>query len=257
MSTVDHPGLPTSDPAISLGAMGELSTDSLISRRQRVTGLLVVLAVSFLPAVMASLFGETYRQPVSSFSDGYIRYRYFNQMTMELTSLGLLAYVIGQNQQKFIDFGLAYRARDIVYGILLWAVALSCYRLAYPTILSTCELLGWHRIAPYLPSSRLRLDLLTYSFVVVNPIYEEMIVRAFLISETIALTGSSGLAVLFSVLLQTSYHLYQGIPYALSAGVIFLLFSVYYSQTRRIVPVILAHFIWDMSYHLMQNRAGH
>jgi len=84
-----------------------------------------------------------------------------------------------------------------------------------------------------------------------------MIVRAFLISETTALIGSSALAILFSVLLQTSYHLYQGLPYALAAGVIFLLFSVYYACTRRIVPVIFAHFIWDLSYHLTQGRTGY
>jgi membrane protease YdiL (CAAX protease family) len=93
--------------------------------------------------------------------------------------------------------------------------------------------------------------------VVVNPIYEEMIVRAFLISETIALVGSPAVAICFSVLLQTSYHMYQGLPYALTAGLIFLLFSVYYARTRRIVPGIIAHFIWDLSYHLTQARVAH
>jgi membrane protease YdiL (CAAX protease family) len=125
-----------------------------------------------------------------------------------------------------------------------------CYRLAYPTILSICELLGWHRTTPYLPSSRLGLGLLTYCFVAVNPVFEEMLVRAFLMSETILLTGSSTLAILFSTLLQTSYHVYQGAPYALAAGVIFLIFSVYYACTRRILPVILAHFIWDLWAHV-------
>jgi membrane protease YdiL (CAAX protease family) len=187
----------------------------------------------------------------------YIRLRYFNHLIVELTALAPLAYVIKQNRQKFSDFGLTFRARDIAYGFLLWAAAKACYRLAYPTIMSTCELLGWHRTPAYVPSSRLGLDLLTYSFLVVNAIYEEMIVRAFLISEASALIGSSALAVVFSVLLQTSYHLYQGLPYALAAGVIFLLFSVYYVRTRRIIPVILAHFMLDLSYHLAQVRAGY
>jgi membrane protease YdiL (CAAX protease family) len=175
---------------------------------------------------------------------------------MELVSLALLSYVIAQNRQTFAGLGLVFRPTDIVRGVLLWAGTICCYRLAYPTILSTCELLGWHRTPPYLPSLKLGLGLLTYCVVVVNPVFEEMIVRAFLMSETIALTGSSGLAILFSLLLQTSYHLYQGLPYALAAGVIFLIFSVYYARTRRIVPVILAHFIADCSA-LLQARPGH
>jgi membrane protease YdiL (CAAX protease family) len=96
--------------------------------------------------------------------------------------------------------------------------------------------------------------------VVISPVFEEMIVRAYLMSETIALTGSSALAILASVLLQTSYHLYQGLPYALSAGIIFLIFSVYYARTQRIVPVILAHLIWDISALLLyaaHAKVGH
>jgi len=257
MSTADQATASGSEPLNPAGPISEMSIEYPVSHRQRVAGLLTVVTVAFLPSIVASVF-RGYREPISSFSDAYIQFRYFNSLIVELTSLALLAYVIGQNRQKFSDFGLTFRLRDIVYGILLWAAATCCYRLAYPTILSTCELFGWHRTAPYLPSSRLGLGLLTYCFVVVNPIYEEMIVRAFLISETTALIGSSALAILFSVLLQTSYHLYQGLPYALAAGVIFLLFSIYYAYSRRIVPVIFAHFIWNLLYHLTQGRvAGH
>ena len=83
-------------------------------------------------------------------------------------------------------------------------------------------------------------------FAVVNPFFEELIVRAFLISEATLLTGSSGLAVILSVLLQTSYHLYQGIPNAVGDGLVFLVFSVYYAKTRRLWPVIFAHLWLDL-----------
>ena len=188
----------------------------------------------------------------------FIRYRYFDGLLRELTALALLAYVVVQNGQKFSEFGVAFRASDLLYGMLLWGGARLCYGLAYPGILYTCELLGWQPAPPYLPSLSLGLGLLTYCFVVVNPVYEEMLVRGFLMSETIGLTGSSTLAVLFSVLLQTSYHLYQGVPYALAASVIFLIYSVYYARTQRIMPLIVAHFMWDLTAHLshalMQSR---
>ena len=80
----------------------------------------------------------------------------------------------------------------------------------------------------------------------VGPFYEEMIARAFTMTEVEALTGSAGLAVVASVLLQTSYHLYLGLPSALAAGATFLISATYYARFRRITPVILAHALWNL-----------
>jgi membrane protease YdiL (CAAX protease family) len=57
---------------------------------------------------------------------------------------------------------------------------------------------------------------------------------------------NTALAVVISVALQTSYHLYQGLPAALSHIPAFLLFSLYFVRTRRILPVILAHMFMDI-----------
>jgi len=237
-----------------------LSAEHSVSRSQRLAGLLIVLAVALGPSVVASVH-RMYEQPSSTRSDAQIRYGYFNLALTEMTSLALLAYVVRQNGQKFSGLGLAFRVEDVFYGLVLLAVTRICSRLAFPTILTVCEWLGWHWAAPNYPSLRLGLGLVTYIFLLVNPVFEEMIVRAFLMSETIALTGSSALAVLFSLLLQTSYHLYQGLPYALGAGVIFLVFSIYYARTRRIAPVIIAHFTQDLlahvSYTLSHAQVGH
>ncbi len=80
----------------------------------------------------------------------------------------------------------------------------------------------------------------------VGPFYEEMIARAFTMSEVEALTGSAGLAIAASVLLQTSYHLYLGLPNALAAGAAFLVSACYYARFRRVTPVILAHALWNL-----------
>ena len=221
---------------------------SPITSRQRVAGLLIVLAVAFLGSVLssvASVGAASYTYP-----DALLGYRYFQTLLHQLVSLGLLAYVVRQNRQGMADLGLTFRARDIAPGIILWGVSSWGYRLLIPMILSVCEWFGWHRTAPYLPGSKLNFGVVAICFILVNPIFEEMIVRAFLMSETIALTGSSSLAVLVSVLLQTSYHLYQGVPYALALGLVFLVFSVYYARTRRILPVIAAHFLADLFFHL-------
>jgi len=60
-----------------------------------------------------------------------------------------------------------------------------------------------------------------------------------------ALTGSQAVAIGASVLLQTTYHLYQGIPHACAVGATFFVFSMYYVRTRRVAPLVLAHFYLD------------
>jgi membrane protease YdiL (CAAX protease family) len=236
MSTADSAATPAPEALSSA-----LSAEHSVSRSQRLAGLLIVRAVALGPSVVASIH-RMYEQPISTRSDAQIRYGYCNLVLTELTSLALLAYVVRRNGQKFSELGLVFRVEDIFYGLMLWAGTRICSRLAFPTILTACKWLGWHWAAPNYPSLRLGLGLVTYIFVLVNPVFEEMIVRAFMMSETIALTGSSVLAVLLSLLLQTTYHLYQGLPYALGAGVIFLVFSIHYARTRRIAPVIIAHF---------------
>jgi membrane protease YdiL (CAAX protease family) len=70
-------------------------------------------------------------------------------------------------------------------------------------------------------------------------------VRGFLMTEVAALAGMPA-AVVASTLVQTSYHLYQGVPNAIVVGSMFLVFSLYYAQTRRLLPVIVAHTLQDV-----------
>jgi membrane protease YdiL (CAAX protease family) len=248
MTKADPVATLVSESAACSEQMVGYSADTLLDRRQRIAGLLIVLVVAFLSSILASVYGG-HQQWVSSYSDAQFRYGYLNRLLMQLTSLALLFYVIRQNRQKRSDLGLSFRAEEIIYGMLLWGFSMICYRLASPALLSFSELLGWQRAAPFVPQLRVGLGFVIYCFLIVNPVFEEMIVRAFFMSEIIALTESSTLAVFFSTLVQTSYHIYQGLPYALSAGVIFLIFSVYYARTRRIVPIIVAHFITDLVAH--------
>ena len=221
------------------------------STPKRIAALFIVLAVAFALSTMTSVlrvFGVRFDYP-----DTLVGYRYFFTLVHELIALAVLAYVVWQNRQGLAHLGAVFRVTDVGYGVLLWIVAECCYRLAFPTILSISERVGWHKAPPYYPSTHLALALITYCFVAINPVYEEMIVRAFLISETAALTGSYAIAVLFSVLLQISYHLYQGIPYALALGVVFLIFSIYYVRAHRIWPIVIAHFIMDLSFVLISR----
>jgi membrane protease YdiL (CAAX protease family) len=95
------------------------------------------------------------------------------------------------------------------------------------------------------------VSLLTVLFVVVNPLFEELVVRGYLMSEIIGLGGGRSLAIFLSVLIQMSYHVYQGLVRCIALTAVFLLFSIYFSRTRRIVPVVIAHF-WSDALALMR-----
>ena len=83
-------------------------------------------------------------------------------------------------------------------------------------------------------------------FMILNPFFEELIVRAYLMTEISELTGSTLLAVMISVLVQTSYHLYYGLMGALSVAFIFLVFAIYYARSKRALPIVVAHELFDL-----------
>lgn len=65
-------------------------------------------------------------------------------------------------------------------------------------------------------------------------------------SRIIALGGSRHLAIAASVLVQMSYHLYQGFTNCVLLVPMFGVLSVYYAYSRRIVPVVLVHLAFDL-----------
>ena len=79
-----------------------------------------------------------------------------------------------------------------------------------------------------------------------NPFFEELIVRAYVMTEVIELTGSSTLAITLSVAVQFSYHLYYGWVGAISMSFLFAVFALYYLRSRSALPIILAHAIFDV-----------
>ena len=103
----------------------------------------------------------------------------------------------------------------------------------------------------YLPAKDLRqllgfgISAFSIAFVLVNPVFEELIVRAYTMSQVIELGGSRFLAIVISVALQVSYHLYQGLVRSIAVAATFTVFSIYFARTRRIMPVVVAHFCID------------
>jgi membrane protease YdiL (CAAX protease family) len=98
------------------------------------------------------------------------------------------------------------------------------------------------------------ISALSIAFICLNPFFEELIVRGYLMTEIVELGGSGGLSILISVAVQMSYHLYQGFTNGIVLTTVFAVFSIYFWRTRRLAPVVLAHLCVD-AYALIRGSA--
>lgn len=165
----------------------------------------------------------------------------------EITGLLVLAYVLSRRRSGFRDLGLRWALRDVAIGLLLLIVAAMFY-FAGATAIQLIHHGLYGAYAHITPARKIfgRPSAATIPYLLLNPFFEEMIVRAYLMTEVQALTGSAALAVVLSVLVQSSYHLYYGWAGAFSIAFLFLPFALYYARWKRILPVIVSHEIFDI-----------
>lgn len=75
---------------------------------------------------------------------------------------------------------------------------------------------------------------------------EEVIAVAFLTEKLKLIQSSFWSIVLVSALLRGSYHLYQGFGGFVGNVIMGIVFAIYYQRTRRVAPLLIAHFLMDL-----------
>ena len=216
------------------------------SQRLRCFELMLVLFVAFAGSVSVSIY--TLFTGASLYGSNASSALNFVGVIQEVAALGVLSYVLLRQGRSPRDLGLTFNWKDLPLSVGLALVALIAEVVAWK-LLSY----GYLRATGHnLDTTQRNVEFITSSFsvwtvilVTINPFFEELIVRAYLISEVQSLTGSALIAVVLSVVLQATYHLYQGPASFVIYAAMFAVFSIYYVQNRRIVPVILAHFYFD------------
>jgi membrane protease YdiL (CAAX protease family) len=165
----------------------------------------------------------------------------------ELGGLALLSYVLFRQGRNFRSLGLGFSWKDIPRSLLVIVLSYIALLVWWFGLLAISTSLGrsMNSAPQNVEFMSSMLSVFGILFLLLNPFFEELIVRAYLISEVQFFTGSSALAVLASVVTQSSYHLYQGVVPAFLTTSIFTVFSLYYVRTRRITPVIIAHMVFD------------
>jgi membrane protease YdiL (CAAX protease family) len=241
------------DPATAASSQAATSTAvaqpvPLKIRLKRLQHLGIVLLVSLAGPIAGSIYvlmgGPSSTAPIQK------SYRLVGALMSEMTSLLLLWYVLGRQGKTWKDIGWGFALADAprAFGLFIVALIVPVFALA------PLQYIYWaysrHAIAPKSLESMFGfgISVLSIAFVCLNPFFEELIVRAYTMSEIMSVGGSAGIAIVASVAVQISYHLYQGIDHVIALTAVFTIFSIYYAQTRRIVPLILAHLFMDVIF---------
>ena len=222
--------------------------------RQRILGLVVVLLMSFGRFTLSAFNSAIYGNPV--YNSHQLQLGIAVALVAQASSLLLLWFVLSQQGHSWLDIGWNASLSDVMPGIALAVVCLplalfttSAFQVIYRTF--TGHFLPYRSAHGMLGAG---VSVLSIILVLLNPFFEELIVRGYTMTEVAGVTGSQILAILVSVLVQMSYHVYQGLGRCIGLAVTFTIFSIYFSKERRIAPVILAHFLHD-AYALFRLSA--
>jgi membrane protease YdiL (CAAX protease family) len=168
-------------------------------------------------------------------------------MVQEITGLLLLGYILSRRGLSLTNLGFRWSVRDAGMGILVAGLSYAAYVIGSMLVhLLHYSIYGSLANGPTGSDFFAHPSVLAIPFSLLNPFFEELIVRAYLMSEVLQLTGSSTLAVILSTAVQFSYHLYYGWAGATSLAFVFLTLALYYARTRRALPVIIAHGFFDI-----------
>lgn len=222
-----------------------LSVNPVADKRERTIELILVLAVAFSASIVGSIIILITNGSIASHYDNT---RFAMGICSEGSSLTLLWYVLSRQKRTWRNLTQTPDWIDVPRGIGVFVLSSIVLAMSYYTIQMTSFAVTHHWLHPKSLDGLLAVGvtLISVMFMVVNGFFEELIVRAYLMTEIRELGGSAALAVLISLIVQVSYHLYQGWINAVMVGTMFAVFSVYYLKTRRIGPVIFAHILIDL-----------
>ena len=204
----------------------------------------LLLMVAFAGSILGSIYLAFH--PVDP---KYSNPRLFGGILAETTALLLFLVLFKRQGRSLKDIGFGFRWTDLpkAFGLavaaflLMWIVGIAindAWLVMNPRSVPRVETRGMF-------SNTSVWFLLP--FLLLNPFFEEILVRGYLTTEFIDLRKSVVLATLVSLGVQTSYHLYYGVLGALVVGSGLAVFAIYFAKARRLMPVILAHMLWDLT----------
>lgn len=237
----------TTPPPIPEWARATAAPAGILSEpHMRIAEVALVCLIAFGGSILLSTYYLTYGPPSGTDRGAFA---WLVQGLREVSALGLLWYVLTRRKKTLSDLGLKWKWSDAGWAVLLVIAGTTAFYAVYDAIYfsgltQTSQSDAGAHVGNLLFGGAASVAMILFQFL--NPFFEELIVRAYLMTEIKQLTNSMAKAIIASTLIQTSYHFYQGAPSAFADGAMFLVFSIYYAKTSRITPVILAHLCFDV-----------
>lgn len=203
---------------------------------------LVVIVPLFIGSLNLFLFG------FPGISSAQSDLKHVTGMISQLAGLALVWYVLRRSRRNFANLGLTWNLGEVGMGLLLALAEIFVTNAARPALEAgyrfwTGEHYHSADVVGYVFAGQI---FWTFLLLLVVPFFEEIIVRGYVMTEVVGLTGSMTLAVVVSVFIQGSYHLYQGWLPAVVLSLGCLISAIYYALTKKLLPVIVAHGATDL-----------
>lgn len=216
----------------------------------------VIAGLVALPAFFRALHGFLAPESMARGTD-HPQLGFFSTVAEQLLLLALVWHIARLNGEGVGDFSEPIARRDVFRA---FGLAFAGY-VAYWAVFSTL-----HAAAPGFFSASERpqavklfqvpLSAGYLAWMVVNPHFEEITIRGFLQTRLRQAGFGATAIVLMSSLIQGAYHIYQGIPSAMALTASFCFWAAYYQKTRRLWPIVGAHWIMDLFAGLYHSRAA-
>jgi membrane protease YdiL (CAAX protease family) len=166
-------------------------------------------------------------------------------LVYEVFAFGLIWPILSIRNWSFNSIGLKPSIKDTFIGFIFYVLMVILYFVPVMIVITI--------FAPlrnvFFENTQLvdpNINIFLIIFVsVINPIFEEIFVCAYVVEK---IKKHKGLAygVMVSVLIRTSYHLYQGLAGMFLIVPMGIIFALWYGKTRRLWPLIVAHGLMDL-----------
>jgi len=222
------------------------------SRRRRWLALGIVLFVSFGHFIVSSAYYLMEGTAPADLRQHQVRL--VGALIAEAGSLAVLWYVLSAQGRSWKNIGGDFDWKDVPRALGLAFVSTVAMYVILISVQVFFLAYSGHYLTPKSVHGLLGVGIsgLSIAFVCLNPFFEELIVRGYLMTEIAELGGKGALAILLSIAVQMSYHLYQGLENCIALTTVFAVYSIYFWRSRRIAPVVLAHLCVD-AYALIRG----
>ncbi|MHC4599568.1 MAG: CPBP family intramembrane glutamic endopeptidase, partial [Planctomycetota bacterium] len=227
--------------------------------------LVFVLAVLTIPIYNSISHNILYREFPAVSNEGISSIHYYSSNVIYTLSaiitmvagLTICLYLVYNARDNLENLGFHFKGWDLLHALLLALTMALAFFIIVIVIAVVLVAAGWDASdlegvggeSDAVRASRAQSSyalLFKILLLMIVPLYEEICFRAYLITRLKKIGAPAWSVAIVVPLIGGAMHTYQGILPALMATFIFLGFTVYYLRYRRLWPIILLHFLFNV-----------